>query len=172
MTDLIRPEIRAILKRWSEVLAAGAVVLLGTWWGVTAFGILRWVGLALALCGAALAFAAWQRLRFSQGGGGPGIVTVDERRIVYYGPEDGGVADLDLLLKLELDPAAAPGPAWVLRLATGETLEIPVNAEGADALFDVFAALPGLRNEDVLAVLGRIPDGRVTLWSAPKRRLH
>ncbi|SLN21422.1 hypothetical protein [Roseisalinus antarcticus] len=172
MSDFLRPEARAALYRWREVLIAGGLAVLGLWWGLTALGILQWLGWGLVLCAAALAYAGLQRLRFAQGGGGAGVVTIDERRIVYFGPLSGGVADLDLLSRLELEPKAAPAPAWVLTLETGEALEIPIDAEGADGLFDLFAALPGIRTEQVLSVLSHRPDARVTLWQAPARRLH
>jgi len=36
-------------------------------------------------------------------------------------------------------------PAWRLRQADGRALTLPAGARGAEALFDVFAALPGAR---------------------------
>ncbi|KAA9010568.1 hypothetical protein [Histidinibacterium aquaticum] len=172
MSDFIRPELLRSLRRWREVIAAALLIALGLWWGVTSFGVLRWLGVAIAICGLALAYAGSQRLRFNPGGGGPGVVTVDEARLVYYGPETGGVADLDLLHRLELDPAAPPGASWVLTMETGEVLTVPVNAEGADRLFDLFARLPGLRSEAVVNALSHRPSDAVTLWQAPPRRLH
>jgi hypothetical protein len=105
---------------------------------------------------------------------------VDERRLTYWGPLSGGVMDMDDLLSLDLDPGARPAH-W--RLAGQEgTLDVPVDAEGAEALFDLFAALPGLRVEAMLAALGRREGPPVALWRATRpapppqreapRRLH
>ena len=41
---------------------------------------------------------------------------------------------------------------------------IPVDAEGADELFDAFAALPGLKTERMLAQLRSRPDLPVLIW--------
>ncbi|QQA42541.1 hypothetical protein [Pelagovum pacificum] len=172
MRDLIRPEVRTVLRKWSEVILAGLIALVGLWWGLGSFGIVRWIGWTLVVVGAGLAVAALQRMRFAQGGGGAGIVTIDERRVVYYGPFDGGVADFDLLSRLELDPGASGEASWRLTSETGETLAIPVNAEGADGLFDLFAALPGIHTEEMLEALRNRPDRSVVVWEAPQRRLH
>ena len=148
------------------MLAGAALVLLALWLGLSSFGITRWVAVALGLAGLALAWTGVQRLRFGRGGGGPGIVTVDERRLVYWGPLTGGVMDMDGLARLDLDPGARPAH-WVLTGLGGERLEVPVNAQGAEALFDLFAALPGLPTETMLATLQRTEGPPVTLWRAP-----
>jgi hypothetical protein len=41
---------------------------------------------------------------------------------------------------------------------------IPLGAEGAEALFDVFAALPGMRTERMLAEMRRDAPGHVVIW--------
>ena len=56
-------------------------------------------------------------------------------------------------------------------------LHIPVNAEGAEALFDAFAALPGLRTEHMLAQMQRLPAFPTVIWQkappvTPAFRLH
>ena len=43
-------------------------------------------------------------------------------------------------------------------------LHIPVNAEGSEALFDAFAALPGLRTEHMLAQMQRLPAFPTVIW--------
>ena len=63
-----------------------------------------------------------------------------------------------------LNPLPRSGPVWELRGRNGEPLRIPADAEGAEALFDAFAVLPGFDTEAMLARLaepGRVP---VTLW--------
>ena len=161
---------RAALRRWREVLAGLVLALLALWLASATFGVTRWIAAALGALGLALAFAATQRLRFERGGGGPGIVRIDERRLVYWGPLTGGAIDMGDLARLDLDPAAKP-PHWLLTTLSGEALAVPVTAEGAGALLDLFAALPGLHVEAMLAALDRRGGAPVTLWraSAPAR---
>jgi hypothetical protein len=162
------------------VLTGAALVLLALWLGLSSFGITRWVAGALGLLGLGLVWTGLQRMRFRQGGGGPGLVQIDERRLIYWGPLTGGTADLDDLLRLELDPGARPAH-WVLISVGGERLEVPANAEGAEALLDLFTALPGLRAEALIAALERREGPPVTLWRSAevvafpppeRRRLH
>lgn len=161
MTGFIRPEVRRMAWRWREVAVGVAVGVLGLWWALTSFGILRWVGVALCVIAAALTVVAIQRLRFDRGGGGAGVVQLNERRVGYFGPETGGVVDLDDLVRLEL----IGGRVW--RLTGGpEVLEIPVDAKGAEALFDLFAALPGMRTAAMIQTLNAAPAGVVTVWQA------
>ena len=159
---MIRPEVKALLWRWREVLIALAIAALGLWWGLRSFGILQWLGWAVAASGVLLAISAVQRGRFGKGGAGPGVVTIDERRIVYMGPTDGGVADLDLTVRLDLTPG--PNPAWRLTGETGEHIDIPVNAAGAEALFDAFNTLPGIRTYHLVGALDQPRDGLTSIW--------
>ena len=172
MADFLRPEARATLWRWREVLAASALEALGLWWAIEGMGVVRWLGGTLVLIATGLGFAGVQRARFRQDGQGPGIVMLDERRLVYMGPLTGGAMDVADMTRLELEPAALPAPQWVMTGIGGQTLAIPVNAEGAEALFDVFAALPGIRSNQMLDVLERTPGARVTVWETKRTLLH
>ena len=166
MQDFLRPEARAALWRWREVLAGGAVLGLGLWWALASFGIMVWIGAAVAALGGMILFTGVQRLRFARGGGGAGVVEVSERRIAYLGPLTGGVVDLDDLARLDLDGRGRPAH-WRLVPLAGESLLIPVDAAGADALFDSFAALPGLRTERMLEHMNTPPQGSVVIWQRP-----
>lgn len=178
---LLRPELRETLRRGREALAGLCVVLFALWWGTGTFGLTRWLAVALGLFGAALVWTGVQRWRFVRGGGGPGVVEVDERRLTYWGPLSGGTVDLDDLLRLDLHPGGRP-VHWLLTPRSGEALAVPVDAQGAEALLDLFTALPGLRIEALLAALARREGPAVTLWSSPnvvafprppeRRRLH
>lgn len=172
MADFLRPEARAVVWRWREVLFAAAIGVLGLWWAWGSFGVVRWIGVALLGIAVVLALAGVQRARFRQDGTGPGIVTLDERRLVYMGPLTGGAMDVADLTRLELEPAARPAPHWVLTGIGGQSLAIPVNAEGAEALFDVFAALPGISSRAMLDVLERTPGARVVVWQRKRPLLH
>ena len=161
--SFFRPEARAALWRWREVLAASGLGVLGLYWVLGPGGLLVWVGwLTLALA-VALAIVGVQRGRFRTGAGGPGVVLVDEGEITYMGPLTGGTVAAPDLERLTLDPGARP-PHWVLEQPGQAPLFIPVNAEGSDGLFDVFAALPGLRTERMLSQLRAGGAHPVVIW--------
>ena len=172
MAEFLRPEVRAFLLKWREVIAALGMLLLGLWMLITGIGITRWIGGIFILIGIGWTYAAVQRVRFDQGDGGPGVVQIRERRLAYFGPLDGGVMDIADITRLTLDPTSHPAPSWILVGEGGQRLAIPVNATDADALFDVFAALPGIDTSDVLSVLSRTPDARVVIWERTRPLLH
>lgn len=172
MAEFFRPEARAALWRWRETLAGMAIAGFGVWWGVGAANLVQWLGWAFVALGAAVAVAGVQRGRFRTGRGGPGVVQVVERRLAYFGPLTGGVIDMEDLVRLEFEPHAHPAAHWVLTATTGQSVAVPANAKGADALFDLFASLPGLRTPQVLAMLEQAPARRTTLWERPPDRLN
>ncbi len=169
--SFIRPEAAQSLARWREVLIGAGVLALGAWWALGFIGILSWVGWALLPIGAALGFIGLQRARFRGATGGPGLVQVDEGRITYFGPLTGGTADLSDLTRLTLDRAARPAH-WGLHQPGQPALMIPTTAEGADALFDAFTRLPGLRTQKMLTALSSPGRDTVTIWSSYANRLH
>ncbi|MGR3541440.1 MAG: hypothetical protein ACU0BS_08420 [Hasllibacter sp.] len=162
---MIRPELRAALARWREALAGAALLALGLWMAA-GIGSARWLGWVVAAAGIALAVAGLRLGRFRRGGEGPGIVTVDERRIVYMGPLDGGTVAVAGIRRLDLDPSARPDPVWTLSTSDGP-LHIPVTAKGADALYDAFAALPGIDTGRMLRELGKRDGAAVAIWEHP-----
>lgn len=168
--SFIRPEAKAAMLQWREALLGVAVLLLGLWW-VSGSGILQWVGVAVTLGGAVLIFTGLQRARFRAGKGGPGVVTVDEGQISYFGPLSGGVASIDDLAMVVLDPTQTP-PVWILQQPRQMDVAIPVNAEGTDQLFDAFAALPGIRTEHMLSALKADATQPVVIWAKPVKTLH
>ena len=172
MPDFLRPEAKAQLVRWRETLSGIGAAALGLWLALTAYGVLFGLGVVLVIAGVALALAGVQRARFRQGSEGPGVVQVVEGRITYYGPWGGGGASLDRLAWLELVPAQGTAGAWVLIEEEGERLEIPVDARGADRLFDVFAALPGLDTRRMLAGMQPPVRERAQVWQRDRLRLH
>lgn len=161
--SFFRPEAKAVLWRWREVLLAAGFAALGLYWVFVSGGLLAWVGWGLAALSGALVVIGVQRGRFRSGGGGPGYVIVDEGQITYFGPLTGGMAAASDLERLTLDPTARPAH-WVLTQPGRPPLFIPVNAEGAEALFDIFAALPGLRTERMLAELNGSGAHPVVIW--------
>ena len=129
----------------------------------------RW---ALGGVGLVVAVAGGQRLRGRLGAGGPGVVRVDGGQVAYFGPLTGGAVAASEVERLRLDHTAKP-PHWVLEQPGQPPLAIPVNAEGHEALFDVFASLPGLRTERMLAELRKAGAHQVVIWERiPSRPTH
>jgi len=158
------------------VLVARAVLLVGLRWISGPGGLLGWLGWVLVVVSVALFVVGVQRARFRTGAGGPGVVTIDEGQITYLGPLDGGIVATREIERLALDPTSDPAH-WVLDQPGQPTLHIPVNAEGAEALFDVFSALPGLKTEQMLAELNGGAAHPVVIWERrpmrpPHVRLH
>lgn len=155
------------MARWREALIGTGLMALGLYWTFgTTRGLLTWVGLVVLLLGAALFFAGVQKGRSRQGGGGPGVVQIIERRIGFFGPLNGGIVDLDAVTALTFDPTEHP-PHWIITHENGPALHIPINAEGADSLFDAFASLPGLSPGRVASVSRQEGMRQVVLWRRP-----
>jgi hypothetical protein len=151
--SFIRPELSAAAWRLREVLAGAAIAALGLWCVVQGGYLMTPFGLALLALGAGWALTAWRRLRFQQDGEAPGIVRVTEAQIAYYGPRIGGFVGLPDLAEIRLLTLRGRR-IWKLKQADGQLLHIPVESDGAEALFDAFATLPGIDMAAVVAALG------------------
>jgi hypothetical protein len=149
-----------------------AVFALGLMWFAGGRGILVYVGLFLIAAGGLLIFAGVQRARFRMGDGGRGVVQVIEGQVTYFGPLNGGTVSIADLIRVELDATAAPNRNWVLHDPAAPLLQIPVNAEGAEALFDAFTGLQGLKTEKMLAELQRAPPRHAVIWQSKVVSLH
>ena len=170
--SFIRPEAARWLHRWRETLAGGAAACLGAYGTVTETGALTIIGTVLTIGGALLFFAGVQRARFRRGAGGAGMVQVDEGQLTYFGPIEGGSAAVSDVMRLDLDPRDGKAGSWIVFHRGGDSLTIPVNATGAEALFDVFASLPGIETGDLLAKLNAEPGQQVVIWEREPKRLH
>jgi len=163
--SLIRAELAASLRRWSEVLASLGLSGFGIWTLQSHDRFIQILGGAVIATGLGLALVAWRRIRFHRDTAAPGIVQVVEGQISYFGPETGGFVGISQMVELHL---VDHGKTW--RLVTPEeALQIPVAAQGSDALFDAFAQLNGLRMAEVLAALDH-PQATRVLWLHPSRR--
>ncbi|MDZ4134575.1 MAG: hypothetical protein U1D06_03135 [Paracoccaceae bacterium] len=148
----LRPEAIAALRRWREVALAAGLAALGLR-GMLAGGyVLLPAGALLVALGVGLGLLALRRLRFAQDGDAPGVVEVDEGQISYYGPASGGFVALPDLAELRLITLHG-ARFWRLKQADGQALLIPVSANGAERLFDAFAALPGMDTQALVAAL-------------------
>lgn len=150
---LIRPEALAALSRWREVAFSGGIALLGLWLMALGGVILLPFGAAVLGLGAVLALTAFRRLHFAQTIAAPGVVEVVEGEVRYFGPSVGGMVSLAELVEIRLIRLRGRR-MWRLKQADGQALLIPVDAAGAEALFDGFATLPGLDMAAAVAALG------------------
>ena len=170
-SGFIRPEVEAQIWRWRESLVGGGVVVLGVWIALNTRGFLAGLGVLAMVVGIALIVAGWQRARFRIGRAGAGLLRVDERQIIYYGPVAGGTITHEAIAEVVLNPLPRTGPIWELRDGSGEALRIPVDAAGAEALFDVFSGLPGFETEPMLSALadpGAVPR---ILWARTRSQI-
>ena len=108
-----RPEAKAALWRWRELLVAAGMAVLGLWWIMGPGRLLALPGWALVIGAVALTFVGVQRGRFRGAGDGVGAVQVDEGQIAYFGPLTGGVVALTAMERLSLDATLQP-PHWRL----------------------------------------------------------
>jgi len=150
---MTRSDLLAALHRNAELLAALALAAFGIWTATQGGYLLTPVGLALFAIGAGWALTTWRRLRFQQAGEAPGIVRVTEAQIAYFGPRVGGFVGLPDLVELRLLTLRGRR-IWKLKQADGQLLHIPVESDGAEALFDAFATLPGIDMAALVAALG------------------
>lgn len=166
----MKPTARASMRRWAEsgltALLAGVLIwqggrlaLWGGWFG-------WWFGWLLLAAGAGAmlwCLAAVQRARVHGKGDGPGAVTVEERRIGYFGPDGGGFVDIDDLERVELRPGERGG-TWLFVPVEGAPLVIPGAAAGADRLVDAMTALPGFSTGAAAELLDTRRGNDVTIW--------
>lgn len=158
-----RPEVRALLWRWREMLGGIGLVLVGLWLVAGPGFLLAVPGYALMISGVLFGWLGVQRARFRGADGGAGAVQVVEGQVTYFGPLTGGTVALRELDRLSLERQMFPAH-WKMEQQGQPALLIPVNAEGSEALFDAFATLPGLRTERMLHELGTTQRQAVVIW--------
>jgi len=154
---LIRDEVAHSLHRLRETIVAAAVIAFGAWLVARGGFIYVPLGFAALALGAGLGVIALRRLRFASSGGAPGVVEVVEGQISYLGPQIGGMVSLPDLVELRLLTLRGR-KVWRLKQADGQALLIPVEAAGADRLYDAFASLPGMDTATLVAALRPDPS--------------
>jgi hypothetical protein len=151
--SFIRPELTDAAWRWREVIAGAVLAALGLWATTGGGYLVTPLGLALVALGLGWTLTAWRRLRFQQDGEAPGIVRVTEGQVAYFGPRVGGFVGLPDLSEIRLLTLRGRR-IWKLKQGDGHLLHIPVESDGAEALFDAFATLPGIDMAALVAALG------------------
>ncbi len=169
--SFLRPEVVTGLVRWREVIAAITALVAGAWLAWLGGWLLMPLGMAVIVLALAWGTIALRRLRFLRGVAAPGMVEVDEGQIGYFGPSFGGFVALAELSEVRL--AVQHGVRhWRLKTSAGEVLLVPVDAAGAEKLYDAFAVLPGIDMARLTAALDRgaetLPLWRRTSVSLPR----
>lgn len=152
---LIRPALAARLFRWREPICAAGLGLAGVWIATRGGWLLGPLGAAVVAVAAGWGASAWRRLRFAPDLGAPGMVEVDEGQVGYLGPAFGGYVALPDLVELRLLTMRGRR-LWRLKQADGQALLIPVDAAGAERLYDAFASLPGMDTAALVAALSPV----------------
>ncbi len=150
--------------RYSDALIGIAISVLGVGWALSSVGFMVTLGYAVTIAGALLIFAGIQRGRFKSDPMGTGIVAIDEGQVTYFGPFDGGSVHVDDLIQVDIDRSQPNEPAWLLLAEGADPLRIPMNASGADVLFDVFNGLDGMRTNRLLNEVERASGEHVIVW--------
>lgn len=166
---MIRPEVRALARRWREVIAAACLAGFGLsvmWRGGY---VLVPLGMGMVALAAGWGLIAFRRIHFLRQVDAPGFIDVDEGQIGYYGPGFGGFIALADVAELRLADHHGTR-VWRLKTADGQVILLPVDAAGADRLYDAFAALPDI---DMAALAAALAHGQPTLplWKRRAARL-
>ena len=169
--SFLRPVAARRIARWSETVVTGAVALACLWSGLAGAGHRPWLvtGAIFAAGSVAgvLAVLAAVNAYLGSDDRDPGVVTVEEGRIAYFGPSGGGFAELDGLRAIVVVEARDGHRFWRFDQPDMAPLMVPVHAEGAAQLTDVLAALPGFSLARAAQALVRDGQGERQVWRRP-----
>ena len=160
---MIRPEIRASFWRWHELVIGILVFALGAEWYFKSFGLLKLLGAVVMLFGAITIFVGQQRGRFRVTGSAPGVVSLIEGQISYFGLKEGGmiaIADITGVSLVTHDDMRS----WRLDQNGHSSLIIPITAKDGEILFDAFAELEGLNLENMVHQISQDTEYSVVIW--------
>jgi hypothetical protein len=171
--SFIRPEALATIRRFGEPVFFAVIAGVCFWKGATLIGKGSWFGLLpiaiFALCSFAVIGTVERALVSRRSGrNGPGVVSIHEGRISYFGPEGGAVLALDALTSVDIMTNDL-GPweddvHWVLRDEMGQMVTIPASAANADTLLDTLGGLPGFDNMAVVLAMGSTENAEFRIW--------
>lgn len=170
--SFLRPEAVAAVRRYAEPVVYAAIASALAWKGIGLIGRGAWIGLApLVLAGlaaiAAIGTAERALVARRSVRAGPGIVSVQEGSITYFGPHGGASMALDTLVRVDILRSGgrfAPETRWELTDEAGERLSIPAGAANAGTLVDVLGGLPGFSNMAVVLAMEAGGPDRRPVW--------
>jgi hypothetical protein len=138
----------------------------------TANAALMVISFVIIGAAAAMLVLALRRVRLRSDKRGAGMVEVQERKITYYGPDDGGVLSLDDLRRIDIVVSNSlpfvNDIYWRLSDQEGVALNIPVGAEGTDTMIDNFSVLNGVDYDLIVKALAAKDDAVFTIWKKPR----
>lgn len=169
----IRPEVQQSIFRCRETIAGFLVAYLGLHWALNGVGFISIIGIVLTMIGGLFLYAGLQcaRFRSKTESQGEGVVQVDERRVTYFGPNNGGSIAVSELVRIEIFPTEECSE-WVLHDSQDTLLRIPTDAVGAEYLFDVFGGLDGMHVENMLHDLKFGTVQHSVVWQSSALRVH
>lgn len=170
--NFLRPEVRLLLQKWSEPLVMAAVLLVGVLLylrgNATANAVLVVIAFVVIAAAGAMLILALRRVRLRGDLHAAGVVEVQERKITYFGPDDGGVVSLDELRRIDIVSARSlpfvDNLTWRLSDNEGAALNIPVGAQGTDIMIDNFSVLNGVNYDLIVKAMAAKDDAVFTIW--------
>lgn len=160
---MIRPEAKALLLRWRELILGIIIVALGAKLYITSFGLLKIASAVAIIFGAIAMYIGQQRGRFRMDGLAPGIVSLIEDQISYFGPHHGGTISIANITSVNLITYEEIR-SWRLDQNGKPSLIIPVATMGGELLFDAFTKLKDLNLENMVRQLSQENEHSAVIW--------
>lgn len=166
--DFIRPELRAILWRWREVILLVGIIVCSTYMFIVGAGLVRVITIGLIIIGLAFVYPAIRQARATSPVVSVGVVEITERRIRYMGPETGSEISANDLNMVQIESRDEKDPnrdvTWIFEDIYGGSMAIPSGAQGARALLDAVSSLPGADLDAVVRAMGYPQRNLFTIW--------
>lgn len=160
---MIRPQAQAFLLRWRELILGIIIVALGAKLYITSFGLLKIASAVAIILSAIAMYIGQQRGRFRVDGLAPGIVSLIEDQISYFGPHHGGTISIANVTSVNLITYEEIR-SWRLDQNGKPSLIIPVATMGGELLFDAFTKLKDLNLENMVRQLSQENEHSAVIW--------
>ena len=160
---MIRPQAKAFLLRWRELILGIIIVALGAKLYITSFGLLKIASAVAIILSAIAMYIGQQRGRFRMDGVAPGIVSLIEDQISYFGPHHGGTISIANITSVNLITYEEIR-SWRLDQNGKPSLIIPVAAMGGELLFDAFTKLKDINLENMVRQLSQENEHSAIIW--------
>ncbi|MCV6823195.1 MULTISPECIES: hypothetical protein [Halocynthiibacter] len=177
--SFVRPEVKLVLARYSEVIWAGAALVIALW--LVWLGGILFVMLSLPFFAAALAFGLYgvRRARFhSRQSAAPkseGVVDLIEQELTFFDSGYGAKIALSDVTRIEIrtcEPEDGEEDMfWIISQKRAPRVEIPASAVGGDEVFDALVAFPGADYENVITASQHKGAKRFLVWEDDAARI-